>query len=65
MWSGFYQGLLDYQKDVDKKKEKLAEKLEKRMERFESEMMYKINFNYVIVNNKLNDAVNSILKIIN
>ena len=33
MWSGFYQGLLDYQKDVDKKKEKLAEKLEKRMEK--------------------------------
>ena len=32
MWSGFYQGLLDYQKDVDKKKAKLAEKLEKRME---------------------------------
>ena len=39
--------------------------IEKRMERFESEMMYKINFNYVIVNNKLNDAVNDILKIIN
>ena len=32
MWSGFYQGLLDYQTDVDKKKAKLAEKLEKRME---------------------------------
>ena len=32
MWSGFYTGLLDYQKDVDKKKAKLAEKLEKRME---------------------------------
>ena len=39
--------------------------IEKRMERFESEMMYKIHFNYVIVNNKLNDAVKSILKIIN
>ena len=39
--------------------------IEKRMERFESEMMHKIHFNYVIVNNKLNDAVNSILKIIN
>ena len=39
--------------------------IEKRMERFESEMIYKIYFNYVIVNNKLNDAVNSILKIIN
>tara|TARA_B100001248_G_scaffold41035_1_gene26303 strand:- start:31 stop:579 length:549 start_codon:yes stop_codon:yes gene_type:complete len=39
--------------------------IEKRMERFESEMMYKIHFNYVIVNNKLNDAVNNILKIIN
>ena len=33
--------------------------IEKRMERFESEMMYKIHFNYVIVNNKLNDAVNA------
>ena len=32
MWSGFYQGILDYQTDVDKKKAKLAEKLEKRME---------------------------------
>ena len=39
--------------------------IEKRMERFESEMIYKIYFNYVIVNNKLNDAVNNILKIIN
>ena len=39
--------------------------IEKRMERFESEMMHKIHFNYVIVNNKLNDAVKSILKIIN
>ena len=39
--------------------------IEKRMERFESEMMNKIHFNYVIVNNKLDDAVNSILKIIN
>lgn len=33
MWSGFYTGILDYQKDVDKKKAKLAEKLEKRMEK--------------------------------
>ena len=32
MWSGFYQGILDYQTDVDKKKAKLPEKLEKRME---------------------------------
>ena len=32
MWSGFYQGILDYQTDVDKKKAKLAEKLEMRME---------------------------------
>ena len=39
--------------------------IEKRMERFESEMMYKKHFNHVIVNNKLNDAVNSIIKIIN
>ena len=39
--------------------------IEKRMERFESEMMYKIHFNHVIINSKLNDAVNSILKIIN
>ena len=39
--------------------------IEKRMERFESEMINKIHFNYVIVNNKLNDAVNSILEIIN
>ena len=39
--------------------------IEKRMERFESEMTNKIHFNYVIVNNKLDDAVNSILKIIN
>ena len=39
--------------------------IEKRMERFESEMMYKTHFNYIIVNNKLNDAVNSIFKIIN
>ena len=39
--------------------------IEKRMERFESEMMYKKHFNHVIINSKLNDAVNSILKIIN
>ena len=39
--------------------------IEKRMERFESEIMYKVHFNHVIVNKKLNDAVNSILKIIN
>ena len=39
--------------------------IEKRMERFESEMIYKIYFNYVIVNNKLNDAVDDIFKIIN
>ena len=39
--------------------------IKKRMERFDSEMMYKIYFNHVVINNKLNDAVNSILKIIN
>ena len=39
--------------------------IEKRMERFESEMMYKKHFNHVIINSKLNDAVNSILNIIN
>ena len=39
--------------------------IEKRMERFESEMMYKIHFNHVVINNKLNDAVNNIFKIIN
>ena len=39
--------------------------IDKRMERFDSEMMNKIHFNYVIVNNKLDDAVNSILNIIN
>ena len=39
--------------------------IEKRMERFESEMMYKIHFNHVVINNKINDAVNNILKIIN
>ena len=39
--------------------------IEKRMERFESEMMYRIHFNHVVINNKLNDAVNNILKIIN
>ena len=38
--------------------------IKKRMERFESEIMYKKHFNYVIINNKLNDAVESILKII-
>ena len=39
--------------------------IEKRMERFESEMMYRIHFNHVVINYKLNDAVNNILKIIN
>ena len=39
--------------------------IEKRMERFESEMKYKIHFNYIVINNKLNDAVKNILKIIN
>tara|TARA_Y100000816_G_C26013474_1_gene529929 strand:- start:447 stop:995 length:549 start_codon:yes stop_codon:yes gene_type:complete len=39
--------------------------INKRMERFESEMMHKMYFNHVIVNNKLNDAVKSILRIIN
>ena len=39
--------------------------IKKRMERFESEMMYKIQFDHIIINNKLNDAVNNIIKIIN
>lgn len=39
--------------------------INKRMERFDSEMMNKIHFNHVVINNKLNDAVDSIIKIIN
>ena len=39
--------------------------IKKRMERFDSEMLYKIHFNHVVINNKLNDAMKSILKIIN
>ena len=40
------------------------ERIEKRLQRIESELSYKSNFNYSIVNDKLEDATNKILDII-
>ena len=40
------------------------ERIEKRLQRIESELSYKSNFDYSIVNDKLEDATNKILDII-
>ena len=42
----------------------LKERIEKRLQRIESELSYKSNFDYSIVNDKLEDATNKILDII-
>ena len=40
------------------------ERIEKRLQRIESELSYKSNFDYSLVNDKLEDATNKILDII-
>ena len=40
------------------------ERIEKRLQRIESELSYKSNFDYSIINDKLEEATNKILDII-